>query len=254
MNPTEGLSASPRPEGVPPGLPGLPQRRPRAGSAWGQRGGGRGGARGRGGSGLPRRLRLPGPLRHRPKARAGRRGRGRGAAGSPGLLTESRGPDFPAAVAAPNLRPTPSLRVARGRRGAAAAVPARAPAPSARGPRRRPGKRAGAGSGAALPARGARLAASAVKRRFLGPGLGRSGSPPSWPRRRASRFPREEKELAPRQPPRLLSTPAARPTRPIAQFLPWNCRVTRTEPRNVSQVASAGRGAAGFPTLTPGAL
>lgn len=100
------------PERVPPGFPGPTPRRPRAG----ERGGAGPGQRGGGGEapaarevpGFRADFCVPGRLRHRPRARAGRRGRGRGAAGSPGVLTESAGPDFPAAVAAVSLRhPSP---------------------------------------------------------------------------------------------------------------------------------------------------
>ncbi|XP_040483136.1 collagen alpha-1(I) chain-like [Ursus maritimus] len=109
--PDQKFISEPAPrERVPPGLPGPPPRRPRAG----ERGGAGPGQRGGGGEapaarevpGFRADFCVPGRLRHRPRARAGRRGRGRGAAGSPGVLTESTGPDFPAAVAAENKTPS----------------------------------------------------------------------------------------------------------------------------------------------------
>lgn len=221
MNPTEGLSASLRPESASRlGSPGGPRTGPgagaRGGAGCGQRGGGGEAPAAREVPGFRADFCVAGRLRHRPKARAGGRGRGRGAAGSPGVLTESTGPDFPAAVAVASLRsaspPPPGV-----------AVPALAPAPSARGPRRSPGKRAGAVSGAerGRPPRASLLAASAAKRGFLGPALGPSGSPPSWPRRRASRFPREEKKSW-----HCGSLPRFFPPRPPARLAPLHnsCR------------------------------
>lgn len=52
----------------------------------------------------------------------------------------------------------------------------------------------------------------------------------SWHRASFSHF------FPPRRPPAL----------PIAQFLPWNCRVTVTEPRNASPVSPAEKGAVGW--------
>lgn len=199
--PDQKFISEPAPrERVPPGLPGPPPRRPRAG----ERGGAGPGQRGGGGEapaarevpGFRADFCVPGRLRHRPRARAGRRGRGRGAAGSPGVLTESTGPDFPAAVAAVSLRhPSPPGRRgpqgSRGRRSRSGSRPLGARPPAE--PREARGGGLWRREGAA-PTRFSTLGLCS-KRGSLGPGLGPSGSPPSRPRRRASRFPREEKKF-----------------------------------------------------------
>lgn len=160
---------------------------------------------------------VPRRLRHHPKGQPGRRGRGRGAAGSPGALTESASPEFPAAIDVARLRSLASP---------AAAVPTSAP-----GTRRVQGRarrrtlpETGDGvppilhprplqRGEALLARIWGLPEPRCPGRALVPRSSRRGS---WHRGSL---------------PHVFPSPDARPTLPIAQFLPWNCLVTRTEPK-----------------------
>ncbi|XP_043317017.1 uncharacterized protein LOC122436872 [Cervus canadensis] len=151
---------------------------------------------------------VPRRLRHHSKGQPGWRGRGRGAAGSPGALTESASPGFPAAIDAASrvpqrrlgrpfplaLRPVAESQEARG----GGLCPREGAAPTAKRGRDHP-------SSAVLTAPPRLAVPWGVE--VVG-GSWHCGSRPHF-------FP----------------PPDARPTRPITQFLLWNCRVTRTQPK-----------------------
>lgn len=213
---------------------------------WGLRGGGEEAPAAPGGSGFPRRLLSSAPAAS-PSESASRR-RGRGAAGSPGALTESASPEFPAAIDLATLRPQrrlgppfllalwPPLRV----RESAwwRSLPETGNSTHALlhpGPLQRSDTFLARIWGYPEPCR---PGCAFEPHSSLGRGVV-CKKKKSW--RCGSR-------------PHFFPPPDARRTRLIAQFLRWNCRVTRTKAKNASQVSPAQKGAAGCVALIPGAL